>query len=235
MKKTLVIGSVLVTTLLAGCSGTNNGGNADATSATSSSTTSTPSSVMSSAEATTADDSQATGSAEVVPAELDDQTKTWFTTMCGQLTILSTESDALSTQLNGDGSTATSAAAMSPDEATATQAAVTEAFNKVGGDFATAATAIGANPAPTIEGGATVADTITTALAKIGTDLTAAGQQFGATAVTDDASLKAAQTSLNATVAPIYTTFVTTLSGVQTSITPEIGAAVGALPGCENI
>ncbi|WP_157970731.1 hypothetical protein [Nakamurella deserti] len=237
MKKTFVIGVALAASVLTACGGDTDGTatpSSTPTSATSTSTSSTPSvsspatedsssaaqPTESSEETTASDDASATGE----PITLDEQSVTWFTTFCGSTTAIQEASSNVGS--------------IQPDPAAAPaeqQATLATGVSDYGNVFKKAATDIAAVPPATIEGGQELADGATSAYGQVGDAMIAAAEKFAATPVTDQASLQAAATTLGTEVQASATTIQESLAPLESILTPELGAAVEKIPGCEEI
>ncbi|WP_111767891.1 hypothetical protein [Nakamurella deserti] len=251
-RSTLLIGSVLATALLVGCSGTSNDGNASATNTTpTSSSTAAPSSTGSTSgststsastttsedtatttddETTSTDEETATGDAgddstgSVQPASLDEQSKAWFGTFCTGMTgafggMMGAMSGAMSTESAADPK--------------ATQAALVAAYQQIGTSFSDTASALDGLPVPTVENGDALAGDLIGALNALGEGYSTATEKFAAAEVTDEASLSAAMDAFTAETEEYGQQLETEFGDLENTMTPEIGAAVEALPECQ--
>lgn len=228
MKKSLIIGVALAASVLTACgSGTEGAATSSSTtssssvaSVTSPSTEESSSAAETTEETTASDETSATGE----PVTLDEQSVAWFSTFCSSVTSIETSSQEMST--------------MQPDQTAAPteqQAVLASGVTTYGQTFKTAATDIAAVPAATIEGGDELATGATTAFNQIGDAMIAAADKFAQTPVTDQASLQAAATTLGTDVQASAAGIQESLAPLQTILTPELGAAVQEIPGCEKI
>ncbi len=244
VRKNLLIGAALAAALLAGCSGTSNNGNASAETTTSSATassaagtdpattaTATSTSSGSTAastsdagtEASTDDGSAADGTGSVQPAALDDQSRVWFGTLCTGLT------GAFTGMMGAMGGAQTTGGGSDPKAA---QAAMVSSYQQVATAFSDTASDLSGLPAPTVAGGDQIARDLPAALSALSEGFATATEKFAAAEVTDEASLSAAMDALNAETERYGTQLETQFSGMDATLTPEIVAAVQALPEC---
>lgn len=232
-KKTLLVGSVLAAALLAGCSGTSNGGNS---SASTSSSTSSSSSVASSsapsvatessdeAVATSEDSAMTESSGSVEPATLDAQSTAWFSTMCKGF------SGAATGMMSAMGGMSAVSAATDP---AATKDTLVTAFQATAQAFTDTSAELSDLPAPTIDNGEKFATDFVTAFDSIGAALGATTDKLAATPVTDQASLAAALTTFQTDAENATQGLQTQFGGLQEAMDPSITAAVEALPECK--
>jgi hypothetical protein len=221
--------------LVAGCSSNNAGtGSAASTAAASSSVAassesmtsesmgssseSSPSESSSSESASggtsTASGSGASGSASVAPANLDEQTKTWFTTLCegvapiGELANLDTSGQ---------------------DAATAQKTGVT-ALQQFATVLTDTSTKLKSTPPPTFEGGTEFANQVSSGLAESGPKLAAVATKFAAISPSDTAALKQAfeglSGELSSAIAPLQQ---------LSQLPPDVSAAAKEIPACKSL
>lgn len=246
MKKTLIIGIALAASALTACSsGTDGaattsstssaaatGSSSAATGATSSMTSDEatsdeptsdePTSDQATADAGTSDETSADSTAE--PVTLDAQSVAWFGTFCSSITSIEASSQTM-------GSMKPDATAAPTDQQATLAAGVTD----YGDTFKKAASDIAALPPATIDGGDELATGATTAFDQIGDAMIAAADKFAATPVTDEASLQAAATTLGTDVQASAAGIQESLAPLDAILTPELGAAVQEIPGCEDV
>ncbi|MEO5834938.1 MAG: hypothetical protein ABIR83_16425 [Nakamurella sp.] len=174
----------------------------------------------------TANSSSSDTGPRVEPAVLDEQTASWFRTFCGSITDIGASATAVTAGVQSADSTKT------PAEL---QAAFGGAVSDFGTRFRAAAGMIGAAPAPTIDGGADLANGTISAFSGVGDTMTAAADTFKATPVTDAASFTAAAAALQTDVQAGLVSIQEALKPLQTVLTPEIQAAVTEIPGCKGL
>lgn len=242
-RKTLLIGSVLAAALLAGCSGTSNDGNASASSSpaatsasatSSSSSSSAPSSSSSSmtsssatemtTEMTTEDETTAEDTGSVQPASLDDQSKVWFGTFC----------TGIGGAVTGMG-TAMSGATAAATDPKAEQATYVAAYQQIATAFKDTAGQLDGLPAPTVDNGDKLATDLVAALNQLGDGYNTAAGNFAAAAVTDEASLTAAQAAFATETQQYGEQMQAEFGDLETTLTPELNAAVDQLPECQSM
>jgi hypothetical protein len=233
MKKSLIVGIALAASALTACSsGTDTATSTSTTSATSAGTsTSVTASDTASADDTTAEGTadesageSAGGSATGEPVVLDEQSTAWFSTFCGSVTSIQEKSQGMQS--------------MQPDPAAAPaeqQTLLAAGVTDFGNTFKTAASDLGALPPATIEGGEELATGATTAFNQIGDAMIAAAEKYAATPVTDQASLQSASAALGTEVQSAAAGIQESMAPMQSILTPELGAAVEQIPGCEGI
>lgn len=242
-KKTLLIGSVLAAALLAGCSGTSNDGNASAgstpaatsssatsssssasapSSSSSSSSTSSSTTASSSTEMTTEDETSAEETGSVQPVALDDQSKVWFGTFC----------TGIASSITGMGAAMGGATSAGTDPK-AQQATLAAAYQQIGTAFKDTAGQLDGLPAPTVDNGDKLASDLVSALSQLGDGYTTAAGNFAAAPVTDEASLSAAQDAFNTETQQYGEQMQAEFGDLETTLTPEINAAVDQLPECQ--
>lgn len=212
---TPLIGFALASILVTGCSSGDTGTTSD----------SRASAVAPSAVDSAATNAGGTGSGtggSVTPAELDQTTTAWFSTFCGDLAELQSSSEAIGASI--------SAGTGTPPEQ---QRAIVAAVNDIGATFKKTAVSLSAVPAPTIAQGAALAGNVTVAFNGVGDALIGAGQTFGTATVSDEASLNVAGQVLSTSLQQSFAQIGTSLTGLSEAVTPEIAAAVDAIPGCE--
>jgi hypothetical protein len=226
MKKSLIVGIALAASALTACSsGTDTATSTSTTSATSAGTsTSVTASDTASADDTTAEGTadesageSAGGSATGEPVVLDEQSTAWFSTFCGSVTSIQEKSQGMQS--------------MQPDPAAAPaeqQTLLAAGVTDFGNTFKTAASDLGALPPATIEGGEEPFN-------QIGDAMIAAAEKYAATPVTDQASLQSASAALGTEVQSAAAGIQESMAPMQSILTPELGAAVEQIPGCEGI
>ncbi len=224
-RRAILIGTAVTALFLTGCGSTTTGTASVTTTASSTADTSssamtsqTPSSSSSSSSSSAA--TSESGTSSVIPAELDAASKTWFTNFC-------TVASGLEADL-------TAASKGTPDKSTpqAYQASLSTQFTAIAEVFTGAATKIGSVPAPTIQGGDAFSQALTGALDGIGQALLTATTAFAAVPVTDNASVEAAAATVATGIQQSATEIATTLGSFKNDITPEVQAAVEAIPEC---
>lgn len=236
--RTLLTGSVLAAVLLAGCSGTPNNDNArasdttsTATSATTTTATTRTDATVESSETTTSDAATEDATADtgaVEPASLDEESKAWFGAFCTGLTGAFTGMmGAMSGAMGGAMGT------MAAADPKATQAAMATAFQQVAAAFTATATSLEGLPAPTVDNGDQLAGDLTGALNALGEGFADATDTFAAADVTDEASLSAAMDAFQAETDRYGSELEAQFGDLDSTLTPEITAAVEALPECQ--
>ncbi len=229
MKRTLWTAVLAAGVLLvAGCS-SNSAGTGSAASTTAAASSAAASSEAMTSEAMTSEamtseamtsgsessaESSGSGSASVAPAALDEQTTTWFTTLCegvapiGELANLDTSGQ---------------------DAATAQKTGV-QALQQFGTVLSETSAKLAAAQPPTFEGGTEFANQVTSGLAESGPKLTALAQSFGAIDPKDTAGLQQAfqglSGELSSAIAP--------LQELQ-QLPPAVSEAVKKIAACQAL
>ncbi len=155
--------------------------------------------------------SESGGSASVAPAALDEQTTTWFTTLCEGIAPISELS-----KLDTSGQ----------DAATAQKTGV-QALQLFGSALTDTSAKLTAAPPPTFEGGADFANQLTSGLAASGPKLKALAVTFGAIDPTNTAALQQGIQGLSAELSSA----VAPLQQLQ-QLPPAVSESVKNIPAC---
>ncbi len=202
--------------LVAGCSSSDSGGSTTSP-ASSAASSAAESSAASSSEAATSGSSESSGasaSSSVAPAELDEQTVAWFTTLCTGVAPIQELSN-----LDTSGQ----------DPATAQKTGV-EALTKFGTVLSDTSEKLASAEPPTFEGGEQFASQMTTGLAESGPRLAELAKTFGAINPSDTAALQQASsglaTQLQSAVAPLQ---------ALGQLPEDVSAAAQEIPACKAL
>ena len=234
MKKTLIVGVALAASVLTACSSGNDG---IATTSSSAATTSSSEATLAPSETedvttedmttedmTTGDTTTGDADATVEPVTLDEQSVAWFSTFCSAVTDIQVSSQDMTT--------------MKPDLTAAPadqQELLASGVAEYGQTFKTAAADIASVPAATVDGGEQLAAGAAAAFDEIGDAMIGAAEKFAATPVSDLAGLQSAATTLGTDVQAAAAGIQESLAPMESILTPELGAAVEQIPGCEDI
>ena len=203
--------------LVAGCSSSDSGGSTTSSPSASAASSAAESSDASSSEVATSGSSESSGSSTsgtVAPAELDEQTIAWFTTLCTGVAPIQELS-----QLDTSGQDAATAQKTGVDALTQFGTVLTETSQKLES----------AEP-PTFEGGEQFASQMTTGLAESGPKLAALAKSFGAINPSDTAALQQASTGL----ATQLQTAVAPLQALG-ELPADVSAAAQEIPACKAL
>ncbi len=151
------------------------------------------------------------GSADVAPASLDEQTTTWFTTLC----------DSVGPTLSKVQTSASSAT---------TPQQLSDALSQFGGTLSDTAAELKSTPPPTFEAGTDFANQVTSGLAESGPKLSALAQKIAAIKTTDVAALKEALSGLSTEVQAA----IEPLQSVG-QLPADVAAGVKAIPACKTL
>lgn len=200
--------------LVAGCSSSDTGGSTTSSAASSPVESSDVSSSDSPASGSAAVSGGSSASASVAPAELDEQTIAWFTTLCTGVAPIQQLSN-----LDTSGQ----------DAATAQKTGV-DALTQFGTVLSDTSEKLATAEPPTFEGGEQFASEMTTGLAESGPKLAALAKSFGAISPTDTAALQAASsglaTQLQTAVAPLQ---------ALSQLPADVSAAAQEIPACKSL
>ncbi|MGS0686479.1 hypothetical protein ACVBEQ_15230 [Nakamurella sp. GG22] len=204
--------------LVAGCSSSDSGGSTTSSASSSAASSAAESSVASSSEAVTSGSSESSGSGatsgSVAPAELDEQTVAWFTTLCTGVAPIQELSN-----LDTSGQ----------DPATAQKTGV-DALTKFGTVLSDTSEKLASAEPPTFEGGEQFASQMTTGLAESGPKLAELAKTFGAINPSDTAALQQASsglaTQLQSAVAPLQ---------ALGELPADVSAAAQQIPACQAL
>lgn len=207
--------------LVAGCSSSDSGGSTTSSSSSSAASPAAESSAASSSGSSSAvapsgssESSGSSASGSVAPAQLDEQTIAWFTTLCTGVAPIRELS-----KLDTSGQ----------DPATAQKTGV-DALTQFGTVLSDTGEKLASAQPPTFEGGEQFASEMTTGLAQSGPKLTELAKTFGAINPTDTAALQQASsglaTQLQTAVAPLQ---------ALSQLPADVSAAAQEIPACKAL
>jgi hypothetical protein len=204
--------------VVAGCSSSDSGGSTTSSAASSAVPSVAASSGAGSSDASSSEaapgSSESSAGGTVAPADLDEQTVAWFTTLCTGMAPIQQLS-----QLDTSGQDAATAQKTGVDALTQFGTVLTETSQKLAS----------AQP-PTFEGGEQFASQMATGLAESGPKLAALAKSFGAINPSDTAALQQASsglaTQLQTAVAPLQ---------ALGQLPPDVSAAAQEIPACKAL